>query len=37
VVFRAALRNGLRPELTAANDYVFTPDPPEPAPPAREA
>jgi predicted GNAT superfamily acetyltransferase len=31
VVFAAALRHGLRPELTATNDYVFTPDPADPA------
>ncbi|MCU1445021.1 GNAT family N-acetyltransferase [Cryobacterium sp.] len=27
VVFAAALKHSLRPEVTAANDYVFTPDP----------
>ena len=37
VVFAAALKHGLRPEVTAANDYVFTADPVDPGPPARSA
>jgi predicted GNAT superfamily acetyltransferase len=35
LVFAAALGRGLRPELTADNDYVFTADPVDPEDPAR--
>jgi predicted GNAT superfamily acetyltransferase len=30
-VFSSAMERGLRPELDAANDYIFTSDPPDPA------
>ena len=35
-MFHAAMAQGLRPELNADNDYVFTPDPAEPTDGARQ-